>query len=71
MRYARAHLSDPRVPEALHDALRAQRFGCVQAKTAAAAKEAWKYLWRTYPRNDWTRKTNYSFESENLPRPGR
>jgi len=67
MRYARAHPEDPRVPEALHGALRAQRYGCVTAKTAAAAEQAWRYLWRRYPKSPWTRKSNYNFESENLP----
>jgi hypothetical protein len=71
MRYARAHPSDPRIPEALHFALRSQRYGCVRAQTATAAKAAWKYLWRTYPKSAWTRRTNYNFEGENLPKPAR
>jgi hypothetical protein len=68
MRYAGAHPADPRIPEALHGALRAQRFGCVREQTAAAAEAAWKYLWRRYPKSVWARKSNYNFELENLPR---
>lgn len=68
MRYARAHIKDPRVPEALHCALRSQRYGCVRKQTAAAAEAAWRYLWRHYPKSVWARKSNYSFEGENLPK---
>jgi hypothetical protein len=70
MQYARAHRSDPRVPEAIHYALRSQRYGCPTAATPAKAEQAWRYMWRVYPRNPWTRKSNYPFESENLPQPG-
>jgi hypothetical protein len=70
MRYARAWPNDPRVPEALHYALRAQRYGCVRAQTAEIAENAWRYLWRRYPKSSWTRKSNYNFESENVPSPG-
>ena len=71
MQWARAHPDDARLPEALHGALRSQRFGCLTAQTAAAAEQAWRYLWRRYPKHPWTRKSNYSFESENLPTPNR
>jgi hypothetical protein len=71
MRYARAHPADSRIPEALHYALRSQRYGCVRTQTASAAKAAWKYLWWKYPKSTWTQKTNYNFEAENLPKPGR
>ncbi len=67
MRWARAHPQDPRAPEALHFALRSQRYGCVTGATAASAEKAWRYLWRRYPKDAWTRKTNYNFEPENLP----
>jgi hypothetical protein len=71
MRWAKAHPSDPRVPEALRWALRSQRYGCVTRHTAAAAEMAGKYLWRRYPKNPWTRLSYYPFESENLPAPYR
>jgi hypothetical protein len=71
MTYARAHPKDPRIPEALHFALRSQRYGCVRGQTAAAAEAAWRYLWRRYPNSIWARKSNYNFESENLPHPNR
>jgi hypothetical protein len=70
MQWARKHPNDARVPEALHFALRSQRYGCVTARTAQSAKQAWKYLWRRYPKDPWTRKSNYDFESENLPKAG-
>jgi hypothetical protein len=67
MKYAKAHPKNPRVPEALHYALRSQRYGCVRAETAKAAEAAWRYLWRRYPKDPWTRKTNYPFEPPNVP----
>jgi hypothetical protein len=67
--YAKAHPADPRMPEALHYALRSQRYGCVRAETAKLAETAWRYLWRKYPRSPWTKKSNYWFEPENLPKP--
>jgi hypothetical protein len=71
MRHARDHVQDPRVPEALHYALRSQRYGCAREQTAALATEAWRYMWRIYPRDRWTKKSNYNFEPGNLPHPGR
>ncbi|MBS1855240.1 MAG: hypothetical protein JST11_07730 [Acidobacteria bacterium] len=67
MRYARAHPTDQRVPEALHYALRSQRYGCVREQTAEAAEQVWRYMWRLYPKSGWTRKSNYHFEPANLP----
>jgi hypothetical protein len=69
--YAKAHPADPRMPEALHYALRSQRYGCVRSGTAKLAETAWRYLWRKYPKSPWTTKTNYFFEPENLPKPNR
>jgi hypothetical protein len=68
MRYATAHPKDPRIPEALHYALRSQRYGCVRMETQAASKEAWTFMARHYPRNSWTAQTNYNFEQENVPK---
>lgn len=68
MAWTMAHPKDPRNPEALHYALRSQRYGCVRDETAADAEKAWRYLWRTYPNNSWTKKTNYPFSPGNVPR---
>ncbi|MEO8663653.1 MAG: hypothetical protein ABI693_34670 [Bryobacteraceae bacterium] len=67
MQWAKDAPEDPRVPEALHYALRSQRYGCATKQTAQAAERAWRYLWMRYPKNPWTPKSNYPFEDEHLP----
>jgi hypothetical protein len=52
--WAKAHLGDPRVPEALHNVVRATQYGDMDSDTSKAAYEL---LHRRFPRNAWTAKT--------------
>jgi hypothetical protein len=52
--WARAHLTDPRVPEALHNVVRATQYGDMDSDTSKAAYEL---LHSKFPRNSWTAKT--------------
>lgn len=71
--WAIAHPDDPRVPESLHDVVRAWRYGCTEPSQAgttettsgtSAQKEkpnysklAFQLLHSRYPDNPWTKKT--------------
>ncbi len=57
--WARAHPADPRVPEALHLAVRATRYGPGDPATRAFSRQAFQLLHARYPRSDWARKTRY------------
>ncbi len=52
--WAKAHLSDPRVPEALHNVVRATQYGDMDSDTSKAAYEL---LHSRFPKNAWTTKT--------------
>ena len=54
--------NDPRVPEALHLAVRTTRYGCTDKDTARWSKAAFDVLHRKYPNNPWTKKTPYWFK---------
>lgn len=60
--WANAHPDDPRVPEALHLAVRTTRFGCTDKDSARWSKAAFDLLHRKYPNNPWTKKTPYWFK---------
>ncbi len=59
--YGRAHPDDLRVPQALHLAVRATRFGCVNAETTATSKTAFEFLHSRYPESEWAKKTKYYY----------
>jgi hypothetical protein len=59
--WAKAHPNDPRVPEALHLAVRATRYGCLDAESGTYSRRAFTFLHNRYPRSPWTRKTPYWF----------
>lgn len=61
MRWALMHREDPRVPEALHLAVRATRYGCTDADTSGSSRQAFDLLHRRYPKSEWARKTKYWF----------
>ncbi|HSB14060.1 MAG TPA: hypothetical protein VLE22_06350, partial [Bryobacteraceae bacterium] len=61
IRWALVNPQDPRVPEALHLAVRATRYGCVDAATSRFSRQAFELLHRRYPKNVWARKTRYWF----------
>jgi hypothetical protein len=54
---------DPRVPEALHLAVRATRYGCADDETGPLSKAAFQLLHRKYPDNPWTKKTPYWYKN--------
>ena len=56
--WAKAHLSDPRVPEALHNVVRATHYGDMDSDTSEAA---YNLLHSRFPKNPWTSKTPFWF----------
>jgi tetratricopeptide (TPR) repeat protein len=63
LNWAKSHPDDPRVPEALHDAVRASRYGCFGADSGKVSKEAFEQLHSRYPNSPWTKKTPYWFNN--------
>jgi hypothetical protein len=59
--YAKAHPDDPRVPEALHLAVRSTRYGCDNKKTTRLSREAYTWLHQRYPKSEWAKKTKFWF----------
>lgn len=59
--WARDHLDDPRVPQALHLAVKATRFGCTNDTTTKYSRAAFQMLHKNFPNNEWTKKTPYYF----------
>ena len=59
--WAVAHRDDPRVPEALHLAVRSTRYGCADRETGGWSKQAFQLLHRRYPKSEWAKKTRYWF----------
>jgi hypothetical protein len=57
--YARNHPNDPRVPESLHLAVRATRYGCTDVETGKFSKQAFDLLHQRYPKSPWAEKTPY------------
>lgn len=60
--WATTHPSDPRVPEALHLAVKTTRYGCTDKQTGKWSKAAYDLLHRGYPGNTWTKQTPYWFK---------
>src|SRR5215475_11038720 len=61
LNWARTHPDDTYVPEALHWAVRATRYGCTDKETSTYSKAAFDLLHEKYPRNEWTARTKYHF----------
>lgn len=61
VKWAKANLKDPRVPEALHLAVRSTRFGCVDKKTLQFSKSAFQVLQKNFAGDSWAKKTPYFF----------
>ena len=57
--WAKRMPNDPRVPEALHLAVRSTRYGCTDAKTTQFSKQAFQVLHKQYPQSPWARQTKY------------
>lgn len=60
--WATKNPSDPRVPEALHLAVRTTRYGCTDKQTGRWSKAAYDLLHQRYPNNQWTKQTPYWFK---------
>jgi hypothetical protein len=54
--------SDPRLPEALHLAVKAARYGCADADTGKFSKAAFDLLHERYPKSPWAQKTKYWYK---------
>jgi hypothetical protein len=61
--WAQSHRDDPRVPEALHLAVQATRYGCASTETGRHSEQAFQLLHRNYPDSEWARKTKYWYGS--------
>ena len=59
--WAAAHADDPRVPEALHQVVRATRFWCTDAETTRVSRDAFRALHVRYPQSEWTKKTPFHY----------
>jgi hypothetical protein len=60
--WATRHLADPRVPEALHLAVKSTRYSCTDKQTGKWSKAAYDFLHQHYPGNAWTKQTPYWFK---------
>jgi hypothetical protein len=56
--------SDARVPESLHLAVRATRYGCQDCETGKWSKQAHDILKARFARSEWAKKTPYWFKDE-------
>lgn len=59
--WSKKNLEDPRVPEALHLAVRSTRYGCTDDDTTKFSKQAFQLLHKNYPKSEWATKTKYWF----------
>jgi hypothetical protein len=61
LKWARDGPDDPRIPEALHLAVRVTRYGCDGDKASKLSKEAFNLLHNRYPNSKWAKETPYWF----------
>ena len=54
--WAKKHPNDPRVPEALHRAVKSARYGCTSGELS---RQAFQLLHKRYPNSSWAKKTKY------------
>lgn len=62
MEWAKAEPKNALVPEALHRAVNAARWGCGNQETAKYSKAAFEMLHRNYPKSRWAKTTKYWYE---------
>ena len=60
--WARRAPGDPRIPAALHQAVRATRYGCTDDATGKYSREAFDLLHRNYANTDWAKRTPHWFK---------
>ena len=61
LEWAKDAPDDPRMPEALHLAVRSTRYGCTDKGTTAWSKKAFELLHSQYPKSTWAKQTPYWF----------
>jgi hypothetical protein len=59
LKWAKEAPDDPRIPEVLHDAVRATRFACGRKSTSDVSREAFRLLHSRYPHSRWAKETPY------------
>ncbi len=62
--WAKTYPTDPRLPEALHLAVKGTRYGCQNCATGKASKAAFDLLKAKYLTSPWKKKTPYWFKDE-------
>lgn len=60
--WAQARPADRRLPEALHLAVQASRFGCTDPSTGQAARAAFTLLHARFSSSSWAKKTRYWYK---------
>ncbi len=61
VKWATTNSGDPRIPHALHLAVRSSRYGCTDQDTTGYSKQAFKLLHGRYPNNKWAKQTPYYY----------
>jgi hypothetical protein len=61
--WANKNGADPRVPEALHLAVKSTRYGCTDKETGRWSKAAFDLLHARYPNSTWAKQTKYWFNN--------
>ena len=61
LQWAKERPEDPRIPEALHFAVRTTRYGCDDRDVSSLSRQAFRLLHSRYPQSVWTKKTPYWF----------
>jgi len=60
--WAKRHSDDPRMPEALHLAVRAGHLSCSSDGAAKYSEQAFNLLHKNYPNSEWAKKTKYWYK---------
>jgi hypothetical protein len=60
--WAKRSPGDPRLPEALHRAVSATRYGCTDGATGKHSREAFDLLHRQYASSDWAKRTPHWYK---------
>ncbi|MFH0785901.1 MAG: hypothetical protein V2B20_28675 [Pseudomonadota bacterium] len=58
---AQAVPGDPDIPKALHLLVQATKGGCISEKTSGYSQQAFRWLHKKHPQNEWTKKTPYHY----------
>jgi hypothetical protein len=59
--YGVLHMTDPRLPEALHLAVRASHYGHSEKRTTPFSKKCFQLLHNNFPKNEFTAQTPYYY----------